>query len=76
MRLWNLLGKVLSSKILEHMIWVRKTHNSLAASDSFVQSLEASETAEEVFSDAQEGHGFHSDPTSPIPTTRVEKVFF
>lgn len=38
--------------------------------------LDASETEEEVFSDAREGRGSSSGANSPIPTTRVEKVNF
>lgn len=41
-----------------------------------VRSPEASETEEDVFSDAQEGHGSNSDANSPIPITRVERVLF
>lgn len=35
---------------------------------------ETSEAEEDVFSDAQEARNSHSGPSSPIPTTRVEKV--
>lgn len=35
---------------------------------------ELSETDEDHFSDAQEGQGPQSMPSSPVPTTRVEKV--
>lgn len=34
----------------------------------------ASENEDDVFADASEGQGSHSRPSSPIPTTRVEKV--
>ena len=33
-----------------------------------------SENEDDVFADASEGQGSHSRPSSPIPTTRVEKV--
>lgn len=39
-------------------------------------SSEASENEEDIFSDAQEGHGSYAGPNSPIPITRVEKVLF
>lgn len=41
---------------------------------ALIFSSDTSETEEEVFSDAQEGHGSSSGANSPIPTTRVEKV--
>lgn len=41
---------------------------------ALIFSSDASETEEEVFSDAREGHGSSSGANSPIPTTRVEKV--
>ena len=34
----------------------------------------ASENEDDVFADASEGQDSHSRPSSPIPTTRVEKV--
>ena len=40
-----------------------------------MRSPEASENEEDIFSDAQEGHGAYSDTNSTtIPITRVERV--
>ena len=41
-----------------------------------MRSPEASENEDDVFSDAQEGHGSTSETNSPIPITRVERVLF
>lgn len=49
---------------------------SVELEDPGAHELEASasENEDEVFADASEGQGSHSRPSSPIPTTRVEKV--
>ncbi|KAK4692156.1 hypothetical protein P7C71_g4996, partial [Lecanoromycetidae sp. Uapishka_2] len=47
---------------------------SVELEDPGAHELEHSENEDEVFSDAPEGQGSRSEPSSPIPLTRVERV--
>ncbi len=40
-----------------------------------IHNSDTSENEEDIFSDAREGHGSSSGANSPIPITRVEKVY-